>query len=123
MNHLDNLFGLVSSSLMAQIAKNLPTIQKFSSVQSLSRVQLLATPWTVAYQTSLFNPWVGKIPWRREWPPTPVFLPDEFHGQRSLAVYSPWNHKESGTTEQLKLSLSLIPFIWLGEQLYTTSFN
>ena len=123
MNHLHNLFGLMSSSLMAQVAKNLPTMQEFSSVQSLSRVQLLATPWTVVYQTSLFNPWVGKIPWRREWPPTPVFLPDEFHGQRSLAVYSPWDRKESGTTEQLKLSLSLIPFIWLGEQSYTTSFN
>ena len=31
-----------------------------------------------------FDPWVGKIPWRREWQPTPVFLPGEFHGQRSL---------------------------------------
>ena len=36
-----------------------------------------------------FNPWVGKIPWRREWLLTPVFLPGEFHGQRSLAGYSP----------------------------------
>ena len=34
------------------------------------------------------DPWVGKIPWRREWPPTPVFVPGEFHGQRSLAGYS-----------------------------------
>ena len=34
-----------------------------------------------------FNPWVRKIPWRREWQPTPVFLPGEFHGQRSLAGY------------------------------------
>ena len=46
-----------------------------------------------------FNPWVGKIPWRREWPPTPVFLPREFHGQRSLAGYSPWGRKESDMTE------------------------
>ena len=37
-----------------------------------------------------FDPWVGKIPWRREWPPTPLFLPGESHGQRSLAGYSPW---------------------------------
>ena len=36
-----------------------------------------------------FNPWVGKMPWRREWQPTPVFLPGEFHGQGSLAGYSP----------------------------------
>ena len=41
-----------------------------------------------------FDPWVGKIPWRREWQPTPVFLPGKFHGQRSLAGYSPWYHKE-----------------------------
>ena len=41
-----------------------------------------------------FDPWVRKIPWRREWLPTPVFLPGEFHGQRSLVGYSPWGHKE-----------------------------
>ena len=35
-----------------------------------------------------FDPWVRKIPWRREWLPIPVFLPGEFHGQRSLAGYS-----------------------------------
>ena len=34
-----------------------------------------------------FDPWVRKIPWRRAWPPTPVFLPKEPHGQRSLAGY------------------------------------
>ena len=38
-----------------------------------------------------FDPWVGKIPWRRKWLPTPAFLPGEFHGQRSLAGYSPWD--------------------------------
>ena len=43
--------------------------------------------------------WVRKIPWRRKWQPTPVILPGEFHGQRSLAGYSPWGHKESDTTE------------------------
>ena len=36
-----------------------------------------------------FDPWVGKIPWRRKWQPTPVFLPGESHGQRSLVGYSP----------------------------------
>ena len=36
----------------------------------------------------LFDPWVGEIPWRREWQPTPVFLPGEFYGQRSLVGYS-----------------------------------
>ena len=47
-----------------------------------------------------FDPWVWKIPWRREWPPNPVFLPGEFHGERYLADYSPWGRKESDTTEQ-----------------------
>ena len=40
-----------------------------------------------------FDPWVEKIPWRREWQPTPVFLPGESHGQRSLTGYSPWGYK------------------------------
>ena len=52
-----------------------------------------------------FSPWVGKIPWRREWQPTPVFLPGEFHRQRNLVGYIPWGSKESDTTEQLTLSL------------------
>ena len=52
-----------------------------------------------------FDPWVGKIPWRREWQPTPVFLSGEFHGQRNLAGYSPWGRKELDTTEQLYFTL------------------
>ena len=46
-----------------------------------------------------FNPWVRKLPWRRKWQPTPVFLPGKSHGQRSLAGYSPWGHKELDRTE------------------------
>ena len=46
-----------------------------------------------------FDPWVRKIPWRRKWQPTPVFLPGKSHGQRSLEGYIPWGHKESDTTE------------------------
>jgi len=41
------------------------------------------------------DPWVGKIPWRRKWQPTPVFLPGRF--QRSLAGYSPWGHQRVNT--------------------------
>ena len=48
-----------------------------------------------------FDPWVRKIPWRREWQPTPVLLPGESHGQRSLAGYSPQGCKEVDTTERL----------------------
>jgi len=50
-----------------------------------------------------FDPWVGKIPWRRKRLPTPVFWPREFHG-----LYSPWGHKESDMTEQLSFH-----FRWL----------
>ena len=47
-----------------------------------------------------FSPWVGKMPWRRKWQPTPVLVPGEPHGQRSLVGYSPRGH-ESDTTERL----------------------
>ena len=46
-----------------------------------------------------FDPWVGKIPSRRAQQPTPVSLPGKSHGQKSLAGYSPYDHKESDTTE------------------------
>ena len=46
-----------------------------------------------------FNPWVRKIPWRREWLPPPVFLPGEPHGQRGLVSYRPWGPRESTNTD------------------------
>ena len=48
-----------------------------------------------------FDPWVEKIPWKRAWQPTPVFLPGKFQGQRSLVGYSPWGHKLLDTIEHL----------------------
>ena len=54
-----------------------------------------------------FCPWVGKIPWRREWLSTPGFLPEEIHGQRILVSYSPCGHKELDMAEQLTLILLL----------------
>ena len=62
--------------MVAQAVKNLPVMQETG-----------------------FDPWVGKIPWRREWLPTPVFLPREAHGQRSLAGYRLRGCKESDMTE------------------------
>ena len=58
----------------------------------------------LAVQRPRFNPWVRKMPWRREWLLTSVFLSGEFHGQRSLAGCSPWGHKESNMTAQLSFS-------------------
>ena len=45
------------------------------------------------------DPWVGKIPWRREWLPIPVFLPGEFNGQRNLVDCGPWDRKEQDKTK------------------------
>ena len=46
-----------------------------------------------------FDPWVGKMPWGRAWQPTPVFLPGESHGQRSLEGYGSQGHKELDMTK------------------------
>ena len=58
-----------------------------------------------------FDPWVREIPWRRAWQPTPVFMPGESHGPRSLAGYSPWGRKESDTTERLTHNAKSAPII------------
>ena len=63
---LFNLYAEYRASLVAQLVKKLPVVQEMG-----------------------FNPWVRKIPWRRKWQPTPVFLPGKSHGQRSLVGYSP----------------------------------
>ena len=68
----------------------------------------LACQW----ERSRFDLWVRKIPWRREWQPTPVFLPGECHEQRSLAGYSPWGHKALDTTEWLTLYELHWPLCW-----------
>ena len=66
--YIEETNNIVSeASLVAQVIKNLPAMQETG-----------------------FDPWVGKITWRREWLPTPVFFPGNFHGQRSLVGYSPW---------------------------------
>ena len=72
--HSKEVYG---ASLVAPMVKNLPECRRCR-----------------------FNPWVGKIPWRREWLPIPVFLPGESHGQRNLVGYSPWGRKDLDVTEQ-----------------------
>ena len=65
-------------------------------------------PWWLSGKESAFqcrrhhlDPWTRKIPWRKKWQPTPVFLPGKSCRQRSLASYSPWDCKDSDTAEQL----------------------
>ena len=62
-------------------------------------IKNLASPWR-RHRRYSSDPWLRKILWRRKWPPTPVFLPGKFHGQRSLEGYSPWGRKESYMTER-----------------------
>ena len=73
---------------------------------------LSAITWWVSGKESTFqcrrhglDPWVRKIPLRRKWQPSPVFLPGKSHGQRNLAGYSPQGPKESDTTKQLNSNL------------------
>ena len=75
--------------------------QLSSSSKGASQVVLMVKnpPANAGYLRCAFNPWVRKIPWRRTWQPTRVFLPGESHEQRSLVGYSPWGRKESDTTE------------------------
>ena len=72
-------------------------------------------------------PGSGRFPWRREWLPTPVFLPGESYGQRSLAGYSPWGCKESDRTECLTLSSTSFKSIhsmsFRSEVLLTTGYK
>ena len=62
--------------------------------------------WRICLQRgrSAYNPWVGKIRWRRAWPPTPVFWPGDSHEQRILVGYGPWDCKASDTTEWLSIA-------------------
>ena len=62
--------------MVAQMLKNLPAVQE-----------------------TRFDPWMGRICWRKEWQSTPVFMPGGAHGQRSPGGYSPCGHKESDRTE------------------------
>ena len=67
------------------------------------------------------NPWIRKMPWRRKWQPTPVFLPGELHGQKSLAGYSPWTCKESDTSEWL--THIYFAFQWNTDRLQNSPFK
>ena len=80
---------------------------------------ILGLPWwlrryivCLQYGRPGFDPWVRKIRWRRKWQPTPVSLPGEFHGQRSLVGYSPWDRKESDSTEQLNVCIILANLVF-----------
>ena len=96
----------IGASLMTQMVNNLPIMQE-TWVQSLvwedplekgKATHSSILPLTISFNFVRcgrpgFDPWVGKIPWRRKWQPTPVSLPGKSHARRSLTGYSPWGHK------------------------------
>ena len=82
------------------MARNLPAMQE-TWVQSQVVLVVKNPPANAGDTRCEFNPWVGKIPWRRERLPTLVFVPEESHGQRRVASYSPQCHKELDMTEQI----------------------
>ena len=61
---------------------------------------------TSQFRRFRFNPWVGKISWRRKWQPTPVFLPGKSQAEESDVGCSPWDHKQSDTTSQLNKNIA-----------------
>ena len=93
----------------------LPIGQASLVVQRLKRLPASGRPG--------FDPWVEKIPWRGKWQPTPVFLPGESHGRRSLVGYSPWGRKELDMTERFHFTSLHFPIghgiLWKHEFLTT----
>ena len=93
------------------VGYNLWGRKKSDTTERLSTAQHLFSglPWWLSGKESTcqcwrlrFSPWIRKIPWRRKWKPTPVFLPGKSHGQRSLAGYSPWGCKTVGHNSATK---------------------
>ena len=91
------LLGLISISNTDLVAEGIPTMGIFFYLINIFK-------WHIGKESTCqcsrckrhgFDPWVGKIPWRRKWQPTPVFLPGNFHGQRSLGGYSPYRVAKS----------------------------
>ena len=120
--------GLVlwgDAGLDAKTSRNPLMVLKPRRGQSwVTTLDLYLTRWLSRWRICLkcrrprFNPWVGKISWRRKWQPTPVFLARKSHGQRSLAGYSPWGRKELDMTEWLSTHTSDLHFHkWTGPPL------
>ena len=80
---------------------------EFSTIHKISWPPWWLRWWSICPQCGRpeFNPWVGKIPWRRKWQPTPVFLTGKFHGRRSLEGSSPGGRREPDTTERLQCAV------------------
>ena len=88
------------------VAKSRTRLRNWTEMKLWKGLPWWLSGWRIFLQCSKhkrcwFDPWFRKIPWRRKWQPTPVFLPGKLHGQSSLAGYSPKCCQESDTTERL----------------------
>ena len=92
--HQDTSLGLASATFEIKLKHN---NHSFPGGLEVKNLHANVCQW----RRRGFDPWVGKIPKRREWQPTPVFLPGKSHGQRNLASYSSWDGKELDMTVQL----------------------
>ena len=95
-------------------------------VETIACMMMLWPSWglswrlqTVKNLSAMWETRVRKVPWRREWQPTSVFLPGKFHGQRSLEGYSPWDRKELDTTELLPLLFTGMAMVCVTSKSYS----
>ena len=101
--HLLAIVNYATVSMGVQITISVPAFNSFGYTprRASQGALVVKNPFASAGEIKRlqFHPWVRKIPWRRAWQPTPVFLPGESHGQRSLVGYSPRGCKESNITK------------------------
>ena len=111
---------LTSLSLSCSFLKMWQSLshQDFSPMAQRQRIRLPCR----RRRRYMFNPQVGKIPWRRKWQPTPVFLPEKSCGQRSLVGYHQKDRKALDTTERLSMPTHIIPSEgWDGDRMRLVS--
>ena len=107
LNHVYfSVFSVICDILYLFLLKHILIIKIYVNLGNFLWVLYFGFPWWLRQERIhlqckrlRFDPWVRKIPWRKEWLPTPVFLPGEFHEQGSLVGYCPWGHRELDMTE------------------------
>ena len=102
--------SVIKDRLMRKMNRNVVTCAGFLGGAVVKKIHLPSRRW----KRHWFDPLIRKIPWRRKWQPTPVFLLGKFHRHRSLAGYSPQGHKEYDMTEWLSTH-AYIPPVYMGE--------
>ena len=105
-----------SNSLTLDSAGWLSFLPQAPSANYMGLIRIVGLTWWLSGEEFTWEwrkhglyPWVGNIPWRRKWQPTPVFLPGKSHRQRSLLGYSPWGRKRDGHNLATKQQQIMFP--------------